>query len=174
MNCNDANSLNYNKYKCDCDLKDVTPKIGYTKDLERCEEIPSACPSYASTDCVPDECHECNSINSLNPVYSGEKECLIYSTVDEHCPEGYVSEEPADGCYSTQDMLCGEGKCYKVTETPECSEGKRLVKANGVCSCVSECNTNEYASEDVCKQNADECLQNDENNCWYKRKKVQI
>ncbi len=179
QNCNDANSLNYNKYKCSCDLVGATPRSGYTIDLERCEEKPNACPSNASTDCVPDECHECNSISSVNPVYSGGKECLIYSTVDAHCPEGYVSEEPAGGCYSTQDMVCGSGKCYKETKTPECGEGKRLAKANGVCSC--ECKEGYHAEGGSCVRDELNCMdmcecfnayascEETESGCWVRK-----
>jgi hypothetical protein len=112
--CKDTKSKFHNNYRC-------TAK---------------ECVANSSVSCVTggDACKTC-----VDRGYSGDNVCQELQTIAAHCPEGYVTEEPAGGCYSTQDMVCGSGKCYKAVDAPECGEGKRLAKANGVCSC--ECET---------------------------------
>ena len=201
LNCNDSQSLNYNKYKCSCDLVGLNPKSGYTIDLDRCEEKPNACPSNSTTNCVSDECHKCERADADNPIYSGSEECLVYNKVDAHCPKGYVPDKPSGKCYSTQDMLCGEGKCYQAATTiPDCSgEGKQLSDDNGACWCSCKegyhddgkgnCVKDEsevpdngqcYASEDECitkvwsvytSREKHACMQ--EGNCWIGKSYIQ-
>ena len=110
--CKDTNSQFYNNYRC-------TAK---------------ECVENSSVSCVTDgdECKTC-----VERGYSGDNVCQELQTIAAHCPNGYVPDKPNTKCYSTQDMLCGEGKCYQAPTTiPDCSgEGKQLSDDNGACWC---------------------------------------
>ena len=128
--CPEANSIRANFYNCTCPL---TAKLGYEINYNICAYAISQCTGSATTSCVTNECQTCAETGQ----YSGGKECKIPTPVKAHCPKGYVPDKPSSKCYSTQDMLCGEGKCYNAATTiPDCSgEGKQLSDDNGACWC---------------------------------------
>ena len=133
-----SDCANSTELSCDASYDLTTPKEGEGWACDDCDDADGKhykctakqCQTGSSVSCVANECKTC-----VDKGYSGDNVCQESQDVAAHCPEGYVSDEPA-GCYATENMLCGSGKCYMAVDAPECGEGKRLAIADGVCSCV--------------------------------------